>query len=290
MPTWGEILSELASLQKSGHPSPFDFVRRKYVAELQHYSGRNSIIYAVKCTGGVQDPSLVMINDEDIQGIMEVVHGLKGNELDLILLSPGGSAEAAESIVLYLRSKFPDLRIIVPHIAMSAATMMACSANRIVMGKHSFLGPIDPQMQIYTPIGRQMVPAQAILDQFHKAQKECQDPKLLGSWLQILSQYGPALLVQCENAIALSHTLVAEWLEKYMFIGRPDAKEQANRIAGILANHKEFLSHGRHINREKAKGYGLIIEDLESDQVFQDKVLSVFHATTHTLNATNAVT
>jgi hypothetical protein len=34
---------------------------------------------------------------------------------------------------------------------------------------------------------------------------------------------------------------------------------------------------------------GLIIEDLERDQVFQDNILSIFHATTHTFNGTNAV-
>jgi len=34
---------------------------------------------------------------------------------------------------------------------------------------------------------------------------------------------------------------------------------------------------------------GLIIENLEDDQEFQDLILSVFHATTHTFNGTNAV-
>ena len=57
----------------------------------------------------------------------------------------------------------------------------------------------------------------------------------------------------------------------------------------IVADHQEFKSHGRHINRDKAKEMGLVIEDLEDDQEFQDLVLSVFHATTHTFNGTNAV-
>jgi ClpP class serine protease len=42
---------------------------------------------------------------------------------------------------------------------MSAATMLACSANKIVMGKHSFLGPIDPQFIIQTELGRASVAA-----------------------------------------------------------------------------------------------------------------------------------
>ncbi len=75
-----------------------------------------------------------------------------------------------------------------------------------------------------------------------------------------------------------------------MFAGRADAKFVASEIATKLADHKEFKSHGRHINRNKAKKeIGLIIDDLEEDQEFQDLILSVFHATTHTFNGTNAV-
>ena len=66
--------------------------------------------------------------------------------LDLILHTPGGFPEAAESIVKYLRSKFStNIRVIVPHLSMSAGTMIACAGKEIVMGKHSSLGPIDPQ-------------------------------------------------------------------------------------------------------------------------------------------------
>lgn len=80
---------------------------------------------------------------------MQVVHGLPtGAPLDLILHSPGGTAEAAESIVAYLRKRFSELRVIVPVAAMSAATMMAMAADRIVMGQHSQVGPIDPQLTI----------------------------------------------------------------------------------------------------------------------------------------------
>ena len=44
--------------------------------------------------------------------------------LDLILHTPGGFPEAAESIVKYLRSKFStNIRVIVPHLSMSAGTM-----------------------------------------------------------------------------------------------------------------------------------------------------------------------
>lgn len=187
MPTWGEILVELQGLQ--GNPNAFDIVRRKYLTSLHAKTGRNIIFYATAWTQtgkAIANPQVLSIIDEDIQGLMEVVHGLKGDNLDLILHSPGGSAEATEAIVCYLRKKFSDIRVIVPQAAMSAATMLACSSNRIIMGKQSSLGPIDPQMILQTQVGIQMIPAQAILDQFELAKKQVQDPKKLGVWLPIL--------------------------------------------------------------------------------------------------------
>jgi len=298
LPSWGEILVELNTLQKElkeggGNPkTAFDTIRRKYLASLHKLTGRNVVLYATNWTSpGGPPPELVSITDEDVHAMMEVLRGLSGDGVDFILHSPGGSAESAEALVSYLRSKFQDIRVIVPQAAMSAATMLACAANRIVMGKHSFLGPIDPQLILATQVGTKAVPAQAILDQFRKAQEECKDPELLASWLPMLSQYGPALLVECENALDLSQELVSRWLKQYMFRGDREAEQKSRASAAALADHKTCRSHSRHLSRDQVKslgGHGLVVDDLESDQKFQDAVLSVFHATVHTFGGTGA--
>ncbi len=286
MPTWSEILIELNQGRAQHQNNVFDVVRRKYLVQLSAHTGRNCILYATNWIQPGKDPWGVSINDEDIQGLMEVIYGLNGGNLDLILHSPGGSPEAAAAIVSYLRSKFSDIRVIIPHEAMSAATMISCASNKIIMGGHSFIGPIDPQFIMPNQFGTMAIPAQAILDQFEKAQEECKDPKKMGAWLPILSQYGPALLVQSQNAIDLSKKYVKEWLEQYMFSsGVGDAQATANS----LSDHARFKSHGHHISRDEARSFGLIVEDLESDQILQDLVLSVYHATTHTFNATSAI-
>jgi hypothetical protein len=172
---------------------------------------------------------------------------------------------------------------------MSAATMIACAADEIVLGKHSFLGPIDPQLILTTPLGQRMVPAENILEQFEQAKKECQDPLKLGAWLPMLNQYGPDLLITCNNARALSKKLVRGWLENWMFNGDRDRKTRARRIADWLSDHSYFKSHGRHIPRQELEKKKLRILPLEKDQALQDLVLSVFHATPHTFNATAAV-
>ena len=177
MPIWSEILAELAG----GQPPDFDGVRRRYLIDLHQYTKRNIILYASGWLQRESPPRLVSIGDEDMQAFMEVSQGLESNHLDLILHSPGGSPEATEAIVSYLRSRFSHIRVIVPQLAMSAATMIACAADEIVLGKHSFLGPTDPQLLIDTALGVRAVPAQAVLDQFDRAQRECADPAKLSA-------------------------------------------------------------------------------------------------------------
>ncbi|HOI55672.1 MAG TPA: ATP-dependent Clp protease proteolytic subunit [Phycisphaerae bacterium] len=288
MGDWGEVLEELTESAKQNNGRlQFDLIRRKYLTLLAEHTGRSTILYASKFTQPTQQPigQFVTISDGDLQGIMTVIHKLPGKKLDLILHSPGGSPQAAEAIVSYLRSRFSHIRVIVPHLAMSAATMIACAADTVVMGEHSFLGPIDPQLVFNAGV----VPAEAILDQFDLAKKECVDPKNLGAWMPMLPQYGPALLVQCRHALDLARQLVEGWLRTYMLKSDPQGPANAKAIADWLGQHGHWKSHSRHIPREELRNRGLRIEDLEKDNKAQDLILSVFHATTHTLQASTAV-
>jgi len=243
------------------------------------------------CKKAVSPPNLCRLVMKDIQALMEVTYGLSGENLDLILHSPGGSPEAAESIVSYLRSRFSHIRVIVPHLAMSAACMIACASDEIVLGKHSFMGPTDPQIIIPTPSGSRLAPAQAILDQFDQAKEESSDPGKLSAWLPMLQQYGPDLLVQCRSALDMSKTLVEAWLGNYMLKEDSDGSEKAKTAAEWFADHKEFKSHSRHISRDvlAKAGLGLKTAELETDQQLQDLALSVFHAAMHTFGATPSV-
>ena len=250
---------------------------------MSNYTKRDTILYATRwIQPGFRAGDVESIIDEDLEGLMEVAHGLKSKKLDIILHSPGGSGEATEAMVSYLRKKFDHIRVIVPHAAMSAATMWACSANEILMGKHSFLGPIDPQIIMTSEGGQSLIPAQAILDQFELAKEQCSDLSLLNAWIPMLKLYGPALLVQCRNAIDLSQELVKQWLKTYMLSGSKYASRDALRIARALADHRLFKSHARHLDRDKVRNLsgsvGLVVVDLELDQTLQDLVLSVYHS------------
>jgi len=290
MPTWGELLERVKQLQIEGRIDAFDLVRREALSDLASYTGRNTILYA---TGHLQKPrvppELLSITNEDIEGFMEVFHGLSGTSVDIILHSPGGRVEATEALVKYIRSKFSDVRVIVPHEAMSAATMLACAADRIIMGRQSYSGPIDPQFQLETPLGIQSVPAQAILDQFDRAKRECREDRAnLPVWIPSLQQYGPALLEQCEHAIALSEELVSNWLAKWMLRRSKNRKERSEQIAKALANHTRWRTHARPFDSVYLRSLKMKIDPLEADQQLQDKVLTVYHAVMHTFSVTAA--
>ena len=290
MPIWSEVLQELTATSAGGQSPDFDGVRRRYLSALSLHTGRSVILYASAWLQKTPpDQSAVSIHDEDIQGFMEVCHGLPGPHLDLILHSPGGSPDTAEAIVAYLRSRFNHIRVFVPQQAMSAATMIACAADEIWMGSHSFLGPTDPQFLLGTSLGLRLVSALDVLDQFDRAVKECREPGKMAAWLPMLSQYGPDLLAQSETAVRMSQELVGTWLEQYMFRWDDHRQEKAARIATWLASREEFLSHSRHIARDTLQQEGMAVRKLEDDHALQDLCLSVFHAITHAFGRTNAV-
>jgi len=218
------------------------------------------------------------------------VHGLKGDHLDLILHSSGGSLEAAEQIVQYLRAKYQFIRAIVPQNAMSAATMIACACDEIIMGKQSALGPIDPQITFPTKDGFRTAPAYDLLAEFAQAKAEVSaDPKLAPIWVTKIRDYPPGILNTCKRTMELSVEKVKAWLAAYMFKDEKDPAAKAGQIAMWLSEAKEHKTHGRPINFALASGAGLKVAPLELDQQLQDLVLSVFHATSITFEATACV-
>lgn len=80
---------------------------------------------------------------------------------------------------------------------------------------------------------------------------------------------------------------MTSWLKEYMFKGDKRAAHKAAQVAKFFANDKHF-THGRPLMRDQLKKEGLKIVDLENEQKLQDLVMSVYHATTHTLGGTFA--
>jgi Serine dehydrogenase proteinase len=277
---WTEVLNELHNT-----PSPFDIIRRKYLLALNKKTNRNAIAYY---SGWLQKQSLAphgvsfSLDELDKGGFMTAIHGLERKHgLDLVLHTPGGSITALEGLVNYLRQMFgTDIRAIVPQIAMSAGTMLALTCKEIILGKHSSLGPIDPQ------VGG--MPAHGIIEEAQRAVTEIKtNPQLAAFWQPIIAKYQPTLLGACDKAITLSETLVTTWLETGMFAGDKDATKKAKKIVDGLGKLTSTLTHDRRIDVDGAEKLGIKVIRLEADQELQDIVLSTHHAYTQTLAETS---
>lgn len=217
MPSWGELLLELQPHTDANGNTvaglSFDDLRTKYIYKLSEYTRRNVIAYYSGWLKPLKSQN-IDINDSDITGFMNAIKGLDPDKgLDLILHTPGGNPTATEGIVKYLHSKFKDdIRVIVPQMSMSAGTMLACSAKTIIMGKHSCLGPIDPQYG--------GVPAYNIVNEFREAKDDLDrniDAKTY--WELQLKKYPAAFFYTVMDAINLSSQLASDWLIQYMFSG-----------------------------------------------------------------------
>jgi len=283
MPNWSHVLNEIAIEQATATVSPHDVIRRRYLEKLNEHTGRNVIAYysgyLTKRVDGTE------VNDEDKNGFMLCINELDRTKgLDLILHTPGGDAHATLSLVDYLRSMFgSDMRAIVPQLAMSAGTMMACSCKSIVMGKHSSLGPVDPQFG--------SIAAANMLAEVKRARQEIlENPNASLFWNPILSRITPSFLERCELAIEDSNQFLDKTLRDNMLshLDAAPQDEAVNRIIEVFANNIG-KAHNTHIPAKQCAELGLTIEELEADQTFQDLVLTLHHCYMHTLSNTPAL-
>ncbi len=290
MPSWNELLAETKSAS-----NVYDTLRRKYLSEIREITKRNVIAYYSGWLQKSGNPALssdviAQISDDDKNGFMNAVHKLDRKlGLDIILHTPGGDLASTESLVDYLRSMFgTNIRAIVPQLAMSAGTMIACACRSIIMGKHSSLGPIDPQFA--------GIPAHGVVEEFKRAKKEIEEsPGAIPVWQPIIANYRPTLIGDCEKAIAWSNEITEEWLKTGMFVNNGSAAQEGANTEDIiktildeLGDHALTKSHNRHLSAGRCRRMGLKIENLEDDQKLQDAVLSYHHACVLTFASTHA--
>lgn len=292
MTNWQDIQKEIMQSRTPEKPAgDFDTIRRNKYKLVSKVSGRPLLVYVTAfhhpIKAQIATPFLT-INLSDKDGFHEIIRNINSQEVDIFLHSPGGSAEATESIVKMLRDKFITIRFIITGAAKSAATLLALSGNSILMDKSAELGPIDPQVR--AGVRGRFSPAGSIIEQFDRAAKELKkDPSQLPVWIPILQEFAPSLLVECENYINLSKKLATNWLTKFMFGGEGEASEKAKRIADYLTDEKKTLSHARRIDAQQLRNLGAKIELLEEQKdTLQDAIRQLHFAIMATLDNTSA--
>lgn len=279
MPSWREVRETISRSEKPSNRA-HDAYRNKYLKMLHKHTRRNIILYY---SGWLQYPeethlNAFDLNDMDISGFMSTIHKLdRAQGLDLFLHTPGGGIAATEALVAYLRQMFgTNIRAIVPQLALSAGTMTALACREVVMGKHSSLGPTDPQ------IGG--VAAHSLIHEFNTAaQQITADSGYIPLWQQVFSRMGPTVFTAAQHAIAWTNQMVEEWLTTGMFDGDPDAAQKAKAVVDNFGSQAVNHVHERHIPITRARDWGVNVVELEADQVLQELVLTIHHSSLQTL-------
>jgi Serine dehydrogenase proteinase len=165
------------------------------------------------------------ITATDIAAIETVLKSISGaQQINVLLHSPGGDGTIIEKMVdmcrTHLASNNRKLRIIVPNIAKSAATLFALGADEIIMGYCSELGPIDPQVPIVVSGFTQWISAlafvesrDALMQQIEEATKK-KNP--ITGLLQQLGGLNIPFTHEMENQIAFAQKTAANFLKTYM--------------------------------------------------------------------------
>ena len=294
--TWESIRRALNCTRTNEGAIDYDKVRRERLAAVEAHTSRPAIVYAtdfLNANKTAHAPAgLFQVNAADMQGLAEVTRGLDADAVDLILHSPGGSPEAAESIVSALRSQFKSVRVLVPVMAKSAATMITLAADEILMPLTAELGPIDPQFLLSDGRGgERMTPAQAIIDEVERARQAVKGQQAdTIVWLSQVQGLPPGLYQQCLNAVALSKDLVGRWVEQYMLAGDANAKQIAAAIVNYLGDHNQFRSHGRRVDIATLAGKGAKVQDVRAvDGELWRRLEEFWYTVQHTFEGTGVI-
>ena len=238
---------------------------RRSIAEVEATRKKYVLCYVANVVrGGINN---AIDNSDDLpfnEMVNSVPEGI--NEVDVVLVTPGGLANQVNNFVNALRPRFEKVNFILLNMAMSAGTIFIMSGDEIIMSQQSKFGPIDPQ--IPNREGR-FVPAQSILLALEDIQARGEEKikkHMQPNWtdVQLLRNIDLRDIGMAQSASKYSTDMVKDFLINYKFktwinhsstgeeVTDEDKKIRADEIASLLCNHSEWKSHGHAINRNVA--------------------------------------
>jgi hypothetical protein len=258
----GQVTPDLAADAGSGRSPLYEamnaerYQRQNLIREVQQRTGRKLICYVT----GRQ----AQIDQGDVLGFEELLSRvIPGDDLDLLLHTRGGDINVAEKLLTMVRSRIGDagaFRVVVPHCAKSAGTLLALGADCVVMSDTSELGPIDPQIAHADKHGVRIQYSAALyintFTEYATALKANSDDPVARIMLEKLD---PVLLSQCRAFMNRAAKIAEGHLSIGMF---RTGEHNRTRTASMLLDINEWLSHGQMINHAEAAGpkLGLVVE------------------------------
>jgi len=249
--------------------------RQELIKKIEKQRDSKLIVYVSKLE--------YMIDYNDIQVFSAMLDSVGVTEkIDLLIQSGGGLGVVAEKVVEMIRTySTGEFRVIVPNLAKSAATMIAISADRIVMGVTSELGPIDPQIPVIQGGVQHYVSAQSFVDARDRLEQETaaavKDGNPYQAYIAQLSSLNTGFIDHCEKALHFAEDFAVKALKNNMLHGKPNSARLARRIARNLNSASTYFTHGRTISAQVIRNNRplneLVVEELDMNS---DEWKSIF--------------
>ena len=196
----------------------------------------------------------------------------KTEKIDLFIYSSGGDIMAPWRLINLLREYSPNIGVLIPYRALSAATMIALGANEIVMGPLGELSPIDPN--IATPFNppHYDIPNEPKIDisvedvfGYLNLAKEKLGIKENSNIVNVLSKLVDRIHPLAIGAVYRTHSLIRLVATNLLSLHMTQEKDK-KLIKKIIDDLIEKLFyHGYLISRSEAKKLGLKVKFASED-------------------------
>ncbi len=166
------------------------------------------------------------------------------DDVDVIIDSFGGDADAAYHMAKLIDGHFKgNIKYVVPRFAKSAATLMVCGGNKIVMGETSELGPLDPQIRQDDGSYISAKAVQATLELIKKHLNK-EDKHGLELATILASRINPLILGQYESSIDIAKEYQRELLMMRMLKSKKkaDVDKIVERFATGYTHHSRVIT------------------------------------------------
>ena len=283
---------------------------------MSELTGRDTILYAGAFRRGDRGPSPdAVINEDDIATLGDILDrinrqddhsdpnlsfhphphgahrefghytgphragaGRDQRRLDLILHSPGGTLPATQAIVRALRGRYAHIRVFIPQRAISAAAMLACAADQIIMSGFASLSPTNPLVVVPTMGGPMMVPAHAVVDERNELVRRLQSPEGTGDDVIAIAAQPIGLFHDARRIISESNLTLGGWIEAYSRSPNAPQANTGQHIADWISGYYQHLGHASVLTLADLQRYGLNATHMNHYAEVQEHCIEAFDA------------
>lgn len=202
-------------------------------------------------------------------------------KISLVLDTTGGNLDTPWPLVNLVREYCKEFEVLVPEKALSAGTLIALGADKIVMLPYSNLSPIDPAAEFIDAEKKQSkrIEIEDIIGyiNFAKEKVGIKDQAVLGDVMKELGrEINPTMLGSANR----THSLIRSLAKKLLNLRSGPAlkKWQVSQIVKHLS--EDLFSHRHLINRKEAAesvGLGAMIETADETTKEAVEVLADFY-------------